>query len=102
MLSGAAAIRYVPLACHSWHSLLKGTDSIESLCVAAARIGVKALALTDVNALYGALRFWETAREAGLTPLLGADIVAPAQRGRESRKPLLCSDRRGRRVLPAR
>src|SRR5262245_24095860 len=65
---------YVPLACHSWYSLLRGVDPVESLCEAADRMGAKALALTDVNALYGALPFWEAARDAGLAPLIGADI----------------------------
>jgi error-prone DNA polymerase len=72
---------YVPLACHSWYSLMRGTDSIESICEAAVRCGMRALALTDVNALYGALTFWEAARDAGLTPLLGADLRAAAPRG---------------------
>jgi len=89
---------YVPLACHSWYSLMRGTDSIESVCEAAVRCGMRALAITDINALYGAPMFWEAARDAGLTPLLGADLrssVPPAPSGAI----LLAASARGYRRL---
>jgi error-prone DNA polymerase len=85
----------VPLACHSWYSLLRGTDPIESLCAAAVRHGFEALALADVNALYGALTFWEAAREAGLAPILGADIMVEGS----ARAILLAAGARGYRRL---
>src|SRR5262249_54408916 len=79
-------------------SLMRGVDSIESLCAAAARAGAKAMALTDVNALYGAPRFWEIGGELGLTPLLGADIVTPsAPWATASRALLLTARGRGHR-----
>ncbi len=87
---------YVPLACHSWYSLLRGTDSIEAVCEAARRLDLGALALTDVNGLYGALTFWEEARERGLSPILGADIL-PAGNG--GRAVLLAASARGYRRL---
>ena len=90
---------YVPLACHSWYSLMQGVDSIEAVCAAAARAGVKALALTDVNAVYGVLRFWETARECGLAPLLGADIVESPAAGGGARAILLAAGADGYRRL---
>ncbi len=97
---------YVPLACHSWYSLLRGTDPVEALCAAAARLGMEALALTDVNGLYGALTFWEAARDAGLAPILGADVRGPgpgsgrtAAPGREARAVLLAASAAGYRRL---
>jgi len=89
-----AASGYVPLACHSWYSLMRGVDSIAAVCEAASRLGFEALALADVNALYGVLPFWETARDAGLAPLLGADILAP-----DGRAILLATGARGYRRL---
>jgi error-prone DNA polymerase len=65
---------FVHLQAHSHYSLMRGASSIEELCAAARRAGMRALALTDVNGLYGAVRFWEAAREAGLEPILGADV----------------------------
>jgi error-prone DNA polymerase len=65
---------FVHLQAHSHYSLMRGASSIEELCAAARRAGMRALALTDINGLYGAVRFWEAAREAELEPILGADV----------------------------
>jgi error-prone DNA polymerase len=65
---------FVHLQVHSHYSLMRGASSIEELCAAAGRAGMRALALTDVNGLYGAVRFWEAARQAELEPILGADV----------------------------
>ncbi len=66
--------RFAHLQVHSHYSLMWGASSIEALCEAARRSGADSLALTDVNGLYGAVRFWSLARECGLAPILGADV----------------------------
>ncbi|MEE9230961.1 MAG: DNA polymerase III subunit alpha [Acidobacteriota bacterium] len=65
---------FVHLQVHSHYSMMRGTSSIETLCKAAVENGSRALALTDVNGLYGAVRFWNLAQQAGLEPILGADV----------------------------
>ena len=59
---------------------MRGVSSLEELCRAAAAQDAKYLALTDTNGLYGAVRFVETARQHGLKPILGADLVHGAHR----------------------
>jgi error-prone DNA polymerase len=54
---------------------MEGVPSLQALCVAARQQGTNALALTDTNGLYGAIRFLEVAREAGLQPILGAELA---------------------------
>jgi len=54
---------------------MAGVNSVEALCAAAIRQGASALALTDVNGLYGAIRFIQAARDVGLRPLLGAELT---------------------------
>lgn len=71
---------FVHLHCHSYYSLLWGVPSPEALCRAARTRGMTALALTDINALYGAVRFWEAARDAGIAPILGAEVRDGADR----------------------
>ena len=85
---------YVPLACHSHYSFMRGVDGVEALCRAARSAGLGAVALTDVNGLYGAVRFWEAARETGVRPILGADA-----RAGDERAVLLAADARGYRRL---
>ena len=38
---------------------------------------MRALALTDHNALYGAIEFYEKAKEYNIKPLIGAEIILP-------------------------
>ncbi|MGD9316557.1 MAG: PHP domain-containing protein, partial [Anaerolineae bacterium] len=65
---------YVELHCHSYYSLLDGASSPEALVERAASLGYPALALTDHDGLYGAVRFWRAARERGLKPIIGAEV----------------------------
>ena len=53
---------YAELHCHSFFSLLDGASSPEALVERAAALGYPALALTDHNGLYGAVRFWQAAK----------------------------------------
>jgi error-prone DNA polymerase len=69
---------YAELHCHSDHSLLDGVPTPESLVARAAELGLSALALTDHDALYGAVRFVLAAQEAGIKPILGAEMTLAA------------------------
>lgn len=68
-------VGYVELHAHSDHSLLDGVPSPEALALRAAELGMPALALTDHDGLYGAVRFVQGAKEAGLKPILGAEMT---------------------------
>jgi DNA polymerase III alpha subunit len=58
--------------------LLGGTASPAGLVARAAAEGMTHLALTDTNALYGAVTFDRACRAAGIQPLLGMAVtVAP-------------------------
>jgi error-prone DNA polymerase len=67
-------VEYIELHCHSYFSLLDGASSPEALVEQAAALGYPALALTDHNGLYGAVRFWRAAREREVKPIIGAEI----------------------------
>jgi error-prone DNA polymerase len=65
---------FVHLRTHSPYSFLDGASSIEDLVDAAVEHGQDALALTDTNGLYGAVRFWNAARERGIKPIFGTEL----------------------------
>ncbi len=65
---------FIHLNCHSHYSLLAGANGIEELVKTASRLEMPALALTDTNALYGAIPFYRAAKEAGIQPILGVEI----------------------------
>ena len=70
---------YVELHVHSNFSLLDGADHPETLVRRAAELGMPALALTDHDNVYGAVRFLQAAREAGIRPILGAELTLAAR-----------------------
>jgi error-prone DNA polymerase len=65
---------YVELHTHSNYSFLDGASSVDDLVVAAKERGMDALALTDTNGLYGAVRFWNAANEVGVRPIHGVEL----------------------------
>lgn len=66
---------FVQLHVHSSYSPMAGIPSLPALCLAAQQQQASALALTDTNGLYGIIRFIELAREAGLRPIIGTELV---------------------------
>ena len=66
---------YIELRAHSAYSLLRGTSPPESLAAQAAHLGMKGLALTDHNNVYGAVGFQKTAQALGIQPILGAELT---------------------------
>ena len=72
---------FVHLHCHSEYSLLDGACRIPKLVARAKELGQPALALTDHGNLYGALEFYEAAKEEGIQPILGCEVyIAPGDR----------------------
>jgi error-prone DNA polymerase len=70
----SAATPYAELHCHSNFSFLDGASHPETLVEEAARLGLDALALTDHDGLYGAVRFAEAARALGVPTVFGAEL----------------------------
>ncbi|MGO9911498.1 MAG: error-prone DNA polymerase, partial [Acidimicrobiales bacterium] len=66
---------YAELHCHSSFSFLDGASHPEQLVAEASRLGLEALALTDHEGLYGIVRFFEAAREAGMRTVYGAELA---------------------------
>src|SRR5689334_25066359 len=59
----------------SGYSLRYGASTPAALVQAAAAHGMSALALTDRDGLYGAVKFALACRAAGVAPLLGVDLA---------------------------
>jgi len=68
------AISCAPLVLRSNYSLLRGASPLERLVDGAREMGYDAVALTDINNLYGAIRFYNYARSAGAKPIIGCDL----------------------------
>jgi error-prone DNA polymerase len=73
-------MNFVHLNVHSHYSKGWGISTIDELCRAAKEIGMKILALTDTNGLYGLIFFVQTAKEMGIKPIVGSDLVCNERR----------------------
>ncbi|MEM9293741.1 MAG: error-prone DNA polymerase [Acidobacteriota bacterium] len=66
---------YCELRMASAFSFLDGSSDPEALAQRAAELEMPAAALVDVGGVYGAPRFYQAAKEAGVRPLVGAQVV---------------------------
>jgi len=72
---------FVHLHCHSHYSLLDGAGRIRDLLERAQALRMNALALTDHGNLYGAVKFYQQAKELNINPILGLEAyIAPGSR----------------------
>lgn len=72
---------FVHLHCHSHYSLLDGAGTIDRLLERTRDLCMSALALTDHGNLYGALEFYQKAKDRGIKPIVGYEAyVAPGSR----------------------
>ena len=65
---------FVHLRLHTEFSVVDGTNRIDEIVKAAAADQQPALAITDLNNLYGAIKFYKETRGKGVKPLVGAEI----------------------------
>ncbi|MCV7123249.1 error-prone DNA polymerase [Mycobacterium lacus] len=82
-----SSVAYAELHAHSAYSFLDGASTPEELVEEAARLGLRALALTDHNGLYGAVRFAEAAAELDVRTVFGAELSLGSQARTEQPDP---------------
>lgn len=83
-----SAIPYVHLQVASGFSFKYGSAQPNQLVERAATFGMPALALTDRNALAGAIRFAQSCQRAGITPIIGCNLeVAPTRKTKAASTP---------------
>jgi len=72
---------FVHLHTHTEYSLLDGLAKIKDLMARTRELGMKSLAITDHGAMYGAVKFYNAATEAGIKPIIGVEAYM-AERSR--------------------
>src|SRR5687768_6096593 len=87
--------RFVHLHLHSEYSLADSTIRIGELVKRCAKLGQPAVAVTDIDNLFAAVKFYKAAESAGIKPIIGADIGLADGNETPSRMTLLCRDRSG-------
>ncbi|HEY3628192.1 MAG TPA: DNA polymerase III subunit alpha, partial [Terracidiphilus sp.] len=78
---------FTHLHLHTEYSLLDGACDVKKLCERVSKLGQKSVAMTDHGNIYGAVHFFNAAKEFGVKPILGCELYvcknedhrAPAQ-----------------------
>ena len=65
---------FVHLHTHSEYSVLDGASKVGDLIERCQRYGMRACALTDHGAMFGAIDFYKEARDAGIKPIIGCEL----------------------------
>ncbi|MCL2869660.1 DNA polymerase III subunit alpha [Candidatus Saccharibacteria bacterium] len=71
---------FVHLHNHTHHSLLDGLTKIDELVAAVKDMGMEAVAATDHGTMSGLLELYKTANDAGIKPILGAELYMAARK----------------------
>ena len=66
---------FVHLRLHTEYSIVDGTNRVDETVKAAATDQQPALAITDLNNLFGAIKFYKAARGAGVKPIIGTEVL---------------------------
>jgi DNA polymerase-3 subunit alpha len=88
---------FIHLRVHSDFSMIDGVAKVKPIVKAAQKLAMPALALTDQMNFCGLVRFYSTAHEAGIKPIIGVDcwVQHPLFAGESSRMLLLAADNTG-------
>ncbi|TXT24849.1 MAG: DNA polymerase III subunit alpha [Gallionellaceae bacterium] len=88
---------FIHLRLHSEYSIADGIVRIPDAVAAAKCDGMPALALTDLNNLFGLVKFYNAARAGGIKPVIGCDVMIgnEAEREQPHRLLLLCQSHVG-------
>lgn len=97
---------FVHLHCHTDYSLLDGACETKRLMQTVAEQGMPAVAMTDHGNMFGAVEFYNAAKEQGINPIIGCEAyTAPlGQKDRSNARSynhlvLLCQNQDGYRNL---
>ncbi|MDP6436630.1 MAG: DNA polymerase III subunit alpha [Gammaproteobacteria bacterium] len=88
---------FVHLHVHSEYSIVDSIVRLPALVEKAAAGGQAAIAVTDQGNLFGLVKFFKAALEAGVKPLVGADVMVSTTHTNTgyARMVLLCKDQTG-------
>ena len=66
---------FVHLRVHSEYSLVDSLVRLSALVSNVAKMSMPAVGLTDLNNLFGLIKFYKSARKHGIKPIAGADVL---------------------------
>ena len=86
---------FVHLHLHSEYSLADSTIRVDRLVKRCVELGQPAVAITDLDNVFAAVKFYKAAEARGIKPIIGADVALADGNEAATRMTLLCRDRTG-------
>ena len=80
--NGMTISQFVHLRTHSEYSITQGMVRIPELCDRALEYGMPSVGLTDLDNLFGVVKFYRAARKRGLKPIVGCDVTVLTEAGK--------------------
>ena len=80
--NGMTISQFVHLRTHSEYSITQGMVRIPELCDRALEYGMPSVGLTDLDNLFGVVKFYRAARKRGLKPIVGCDVTVLTATGK--------------------
>ncbi|MFT5176483.1 MAG: DNA polymerase-3 subunit alpha, partial [Gammaproteobacteria bacterium] len=95
------SVTFTHLHLHTEYSLADGLVRVKPLVKRAVELGMPAVAVTEKDNLFSLVKFYKAAMEAGVQPIVGADMMVDAQESNHGsgRVLLLCQSTDGYRNL---
>ncbi|WP_154222153.1 DNA polymerase III subunit alpha [Marinicella rhabdoformis] len=92
---------FVHLNVHTEYSIVDSTVRIPQLIKSVKDMGMPAVAITDVNNLFATIKFFKAAKNAGIKPIVGADVLVQNEDlpDKTWEMTLLCQDEAGYKNL---
>ena len=66
---------FTHLHVHTEYSLLDGSNKIKEYVKRVKELGMDSAAITDHGVMYGVVDFYRAAKEAGIRPILGCELI---------------------------
>jgi len=88
---------FIHLNLHTEYAIVDSTIKIPQLISKIKDLNMPAVAITDMNNVFAAIKFFNAARKAGIKPIIGADVwvTDPTDETNVFELTLLCQDRAG-------
>jgi len=67
-------MQYIPLHGHSTFSFLEAIGTVKKIADRAKKLALPAIAITDFPGMYGAVQFYNLAKELEFKPIIGVEI----------------------------
>lgn len=92
-------MNFVPLKTQTEFSITQGINKIQEIVEKASENNMQAMAITDLNGMYGAIAFYKECKSKGIKPIVGIDVTVEQMDGNKYNLTLLAKNENGYKII---